>query len=116
MLTRKHFIEFADFLVEEELKIIPRYNQLKADIEELEKGYSSLNPAVIDNFNELYKRILEKMNKQHRELMAEIMLILDKNSLRFNKYQFKNYIISGVEKKELNNIENENTTKLNKVG
>ena len=29
MLTKKHFIEFADFLVEEELKIIPRYNQLK---------------------------------------------------------------------------------------
>ena len=101
MLTRKHYIEFADFLIEEELKLIPRYNALKADIEELEKGYSS-----IDSFDKLYKRILEKMNKQHRELMAEIMLILDKNSLRFNKYQFKNYIISGVEKKELNNIKN----------
>ena len=101
MLTRKHFIEFADFLVEEELKIIPRYNQLKADIEELEKGYSS-----IDSFDKLYKRILEKMNKQHRELTAEIMLILDRNSLRFNKYQFKNYIISHVEKKQLNNIKN----------
>ena len=111
MLTRKHFVEFADFLVEEELKIIPRYNQLKADIEELEKGYSS-----IDSFDKLYKRILEKMNKQHRELTSEIMLLLDKNSLRFNKYQFKNYIISHVEKKQLNNIENENTTKLNKVG
>ena len=111
MLTRKHFVEFADFLVEEELKIIPRYNQLKADIEELEKGYSS-----IDSFDKLYKRILEKMNIQHRELMAEIMLILDKNSLRFNKYQFKNYIISGVEKKELNNPNKEHTIKLNKVG
>ena len=111
MLTRKHFVEFADFLVEEELKIIPRYNALKADIEELEKGYSS-----IDSFDKLYKRILEKMNRQHRELTAEIMLILDKNSLRFNKYQFKNYIISHVEKKQLNNTENENTTKLNKVG
>ena len=111
MLTRKHFVEFADFLVEEELKIIPRYNQLKADIEELEKGYSS-----IDSFDKLYKRILEKMNKQHRELMAEIMLILDKNSLRFNKYQFKNYIISHVEKKQLNNLNKEHTIKLNKVG
>ena len=100
MLTRKHFIEFADFLIEEELKIISRYNQLKADIEELEKGYSS-----IDSFDELYKRILEKMNKQHRELTANIMLILDRNSLRFNRYQFKNYIITHVEKKELNNIE-----------
>ena len=113
MLTRKHYIEFADFLVEEELKIIPRYNALKADIEELEKGYSSLNPAVIDNFNELYKRILEKMNKQHRELMANIMLVLDKNGLYFNKYRFKNYIISGVEKKELNNPNKEHTIKLN---
>ena len=110
MLTRKHFIDFADFLVEEELKIIPRYNQLKADIEELEKGYSS-----IDSFDELYKRILEKMNKQHRELTAEIMLILDKNSLRFNKYQFKNYINTRIEKR-LNNIENDIKTKFNKVG
>ena len=114
MLTRKHYIEFADFLIEEELKIIPRYNQLKADIE-----------LVLNNTNEplsnkqvylIYSKLLEKMNKQHRELTAEIMLILDKNSLRFNKYQFKNYIISHVEKKQLNNTENENTTKLNKVG
>ena len=111
MLTRKHFVEFADFLIEEELKIIPRYNQLKADIEELEKGYSS-----IDTFPKLYKRILEKMNKQHRELTSEIMLILDKNSIRFNKYQFKNYIISHVEKKQLNNVKNTAINNDNKVG
>ena len=101
MLTRKDFIEFADFLVNEELKIISRYNQLREDIAELEKGYSS-----IDTFPKLYRRILERMNKQHRELTSEIMLILDKNSLRFNKYQFKNYIISHVEKKQLNNHNN----------
>jgi hypothetical protein len=41
-----------------------------------------------------------------KDLTSEIMLILDKNSLRFNKYQFKNYIISGVKTKQLNNIEN----------
>ncbi len=111
MLTRKHFIDFADFLIEEELKIIPRYNQLREDIAELEKGYSS-----IDTFPKLYRRILEKMNKQHRELTAEIMLILDKNSLRFNKYRFKNYIISGVEKKELNNLKNTAINNINKVG
>ena len=115
MLTRKHFVEFADFLVEEELKIIPRYNQLKADIEELEKGHFSSSETFIDSFDKLYKRILEKMNKQHRELMAEIMLILDRNSLRFNKHQFKNYINTRIEKR-LNNTEKENTTKLNKVG
>ncbi len=60
--------------------------------------------------------ILEELNKYHRELTANIMLILDKNSLRFNRYQFKNYIISRVEKKQLNNIENKTTTKFNKVG
>ena len=103
MFTKKHFIDFADFLIEEELKIIPRYNELREDIAELEKGYSS-----IDTFPKLYRRILEKMNKQHRELTTEIMLILDKNSLRFNKYQFKNYILAKLEKR--------NTTKLNKVG
>ena len=105
MLTRKHFIDFADFLIEEELKIIPRYNQLKADIEGLEKRYSSIDTFF---FPRLYKIILERMNKQHRELTAEIMLILDKNSLRFNKYQFKNYILAKLEKR--------NTTKFNKVG
>ena len=103
MLTRKHFIEFADFLVEEELKIIPRYNQLKADIEELEKGYSS-----IDSFDELYKRILEKMNKQIPIFIHKFHSDLDRNSLRFNKYQFKNYILAKLEKR--------NTTKFNKVG
>ena len=117
MLSKKHFIEFADFLVNEELKIIPRYNEMTKKLNEL---------ANLDNFwlsnnyeknreqfetlekiiNTAKSEILEKLNKQHRELTSEIMLILDKNSLRFNKYQFKNYIISHVEKKELNNINN----------
>ena len=91
MLTRKHFIDFADFLIEEELKIIPRYNEMVKKLNITAKS-----------------EILEQMNKQHRELTAEIMLILDKNSLRFNKYQFKNYILAKLEKR--------NTTKLNKVG
>ena len=91
MLTRKHFIEFADFLVEEELKIIPRYNEMVKKLNITAKS-----------------EILEELNKYHRELTANIMLILDRNSLRFNKYQFKNYILAKLEK--------ENTTKLNKVG
>ena len=99
MLTRKHFIDFADFLIEEELKIIPRYNEMVKKLNITAKS-----------------EILEQMNKQHRELTAEIMLILDKNSLKFNKYQFKNYIISGVEKKQLKNIENSAINNNNKVG
>ncbi len=98
MLTRKHFVEFADFLVEEELKIIPRYNEMVKKLNITAKS-----------------EILEELNKYHRELTANIMLILDRNSLRFNKYQFKNYINTRIEKR-LNNIENDIKTKLNKVG
>ena len=58
----------------------------------------------------------EIIDMDSNNLTAEIMLILDKNSLRFNKYQFKNYIISGVEKKELNNLKNTAINNINKVG
>ena len=109
MLTKKHFIEFADFLVEEELKIIPRYNEMVKKLNELTDLnnfwlFSDTNNKIM--FNQAKAVILEELNKQHRELTSEIMLVLDKNSLRFNKYQFKNYIISHVEKKQLNNINN----------
>ena len=127
MLTRKHFIDFADFLIEEELKIIPRYNEMVKKLKELTNldnyWLSNNSEDRWEQFKTLEKiintaksEILEKMNKQHRELTAEIMLILDKNSLRFNKYRFKNYIISGVEKKQLNNIENTAINNNNKVG
>ena len=117
MLSKKHFIEFADFLVNEELKIIPRYNEMTKKLNELTNldnfWLSNNYEKNREQFKTLEKiintaksEILEQMNKKYRELTAEIMLILDKNSLRFNKYQFKNYIISGVEKKELKNIEN----------
>mgnify|MGYP001318494875 CR=1 FL=1 len=76
MLTRKHFIDFADLLIDLQIK---------------GKSISI------------------------KDLTSEIMLILDKNSLRFNKYQFKNYINTRIEKR-LNNIENDIKTKLNKVG
>ena len=126
MLTRKHFIDFADFLIEEELKIIPRYNEMVKKLKELTNldnyWLSNNSEDRWEQFKTLEKiintaksEILEKMNKQHRELTAEIMLILDKNSLRFNKYQFKNYINTRIEKR-LNNIENDIKTKLNKVG
>ena len=119
MLTRKHFIDFADFLIEEELKIIPRYNEMVKKLDELTNldnyWLSNNSEKNREQFKTLEKiintaksEILEQMNKQHRELTTEIMLILDKNSLRFNKYQFRNYILAKLEK--------ENITKLNKVG
>ena len=109
MLSKKHFIEFANFLVEEELKIIPRYNEMTKKLNELTDLNNFWLFSDTDNkimFNQAKAVILEELNKYHRELTSEIMLVLDKNSLRFNKYQFKNYIISHVEKKQLNNIEN----------
>ena len=109
MLSKKHFIEFADFLVEEELKIIPRYNEMTKKLNELTDLNNFWLFSDTDNkimFNQAKAVILEELNKQHRELTSEIMLVLDKNSLRFNKYQFKNYIISHVEKKQLNNHNN----------
>ena len=127
MLSKKHFIEFADFLVEEELKIIPRYNEMTKKLNELTNldnfWLSNNYEKNREQFKTLEKiintaksEILEQMNKKYRELTAEIMLILDKNSLRFNKYQFKNYIISGVETKQLKNIENTAINNINKVG
>ena len=109
MLSKKHFIEFADFLVEEELKIIPRYNEMTKKLNELTDLNNFWLFSDTDNkimFNQAKAVILEELNKYHRELTSEIMLVLDKNSLRFNKYQFKNYIISHVEKKQLNNHNN----------
>ena len=93
MLTKRHFIEFADFLVDEQIK-------LKAKKKKLIEEY------ILDI----------NLDKDYEQLTANIMLILDRNSLRFNEYQFKNYIVSHVEKKQLNNTKNENTTNLNKVG
>ena len=82
MLTKKHFVEFADFLVDEKIKLEERKTN---KIQEVVKVF---------------------LDKEYEQLTANIMLILDRNSIRFNKYQFKNYIISGVEKKELNNLKN----------
>jgi hypothetical protein len=120
MLTRKHFIEFADLLVELDNFERPYLNLLIEIIQTLDSNFmnevqSKDNPIGL--IRHKIDRILnhDKPNL-YNNLCKEIMLILDKNSLRFNKYQFKNYIISHVEKKQLNNLKNENTTKLNKVG
>ena len=105
MLSKKHFIEFADLLVE---------------LDNFEKPYKNTLKLAIDTLNELIRDKSYNIHGLHllkdqisnckpdlyNQLTSEIMLVLDKNSLRFNKYQFKNYIISHVEKKQLNNVEN----------
>ena len=116
MLTRKHFIDFADFLV----GLFNRNTQLICDItNDIDKDLSEKSlPLSVWSSNSktwesatcknlgidkiIEKRLLDYYNNNGKE----IQLLLDKNSLRFNKYQFKNYIISRVETKQLNNIEN----------
>ena len=86
MLTKKHFVEFGDFLVDEKIKLEERKTNK-----------------------------IQELDKEYEQLTANIMLILDRNSIRFNKYQFKNYIISHVEKKQLNNDGNTVTNNQTKV-
>ena len=101
MLTRKHFIDFADFMV----SLFNRNTQLICDItndidELICPTQTTCKTLGIDKINE--KRLLDYYNNNGKE----IQLLLDRNSLRFNKYRFKNYIMSHVEKKQLNNINN----------
>ena len=112
MLTRKHFVEFADLLVELDNFERPYKDLLIEIIQTLDHNFmnevqSKNNPIGL--IRHKVDRVLNHNRPNlYNNLTAEIMLILDKNSLRFNKYQFKNYILAKLEK--------ENTTKLNKVG
>ena len=120
MLTRKHFVEFADLLVELNNFEKPYKDLLVEIIQTLDSNFmnevqSKDNPIGLIRYK--IDRVLNHNRPNlYNNLTAEIMLILDKNSLRFNKYRFKNYIISGVEKKQLNNIENTAINNNNKVG
>ena len=112
MLTRKHFIDFADFLVELNNFERPYLDLLVEIIQTLDHNFmnevqSKDNPIGLIRYK--IDRVLNHNKPDlYNNLCKEIMLILDRNSLRFNKYQFKNYILAKLEK--------ENTTKLNKVG
>lgn len=82
MLSRKHFNDFADLFVKLQANHEFNINSLVRDIELSDnptKTAEIVKTRLTDNFNDLYK---------------EVCLILDKNSLRFNKYKFKNYILN----------------------
>ena len=117
MLTRKHFVEFADLLVELKDCEKPYLDLLVEIIQTLDHNFmnevqSKDNPIGLIRYK--VDRVLNHDKPDlYNNLCKEIMLVLDKNSLRFNKYQFKNYIISHVEKKELNNANKEHTIQLN---
>tara|TARA_R110002074_G_scaffold3393_1_gene18018 strand:- start:129 stop:503 length:375 start_codon:yes stop_codon:yes gene_type:complete len=99
MLTSKYFIQFADFMV----NLFNRNTQLVCDItndidillseKEAIQGWHNVNCKSLGIDTIIEKRLLDYYNINGKEMQ----LILDKNSLRFNKYKFKNYIIAKSE-------------------
>ena len=110
MLTRKHFIEFADLLVELDNFEKPYKDLLVEIIQTLDSNFMNEVQSQ-DNPIGLIRHKIDRILNHNRpdlynNLCKRIMLVLDKNGLYFNKYRFKNYIIDRVKTKQLNNIEN----------
>ena len=104
MLTKKHFVEFANFMVE--LKQI-RENRLYSTTKEIDikladiserNGWHNVNVKSLD----IDEVLQEEYKKFYNEIGSNIMFILDKNSLRFNQYMFKNYILAKSKKADTN--------------
>ena len=100
MLTKKHFVEFANFMVE--LKQI-RENRLYSTTKEIDikladiserNGWHNVNVKSLD----IDEVLQEEYKKFYNEIGSNIMFILDKNSLRFNQYMIKNYILAKSKK------------------
>ena len=92
-LSRKHFEQFADFMVNLWNKNKTLSNTIIRDIDLKLDDITTLDipsckSMYIDEIIE--KRLLEHYNNIGKELQ----LLLDKNGLRFNKYRFKNYILA----------------------
>ena len=99
MLTSKYFIQFADFMVGLFNRNTALLNTIIRDIDlELSEkaeiqGWHNVNCKSLGIDKIIEKRLLDYYNTNGREMQ----LLLDKNSLRFNKYMFKNYIIAKSE-------------------
>ena len=91
-LQKRHFVEFADFMVNLWTRNKNLKRRLMIEIDLINEGYNNIIT------NEMKERIAENIESRLLEYYnntgKEIQLILDKNSLRFNKYMFKNYIIA----------------------
>ena len=95
-LSRKHFVEFADFMVNlwsgKAVLQIKIENAINKKLENIE--YNQDLSEISCKSLGIDKIIEEKLLENFNNIGKEIQLILDKNSLRFNKYMFKNYIIA----------------------
>ena len=102
-LSRHHFEQFADFMVNLWNNNKTLTNTIIRDIDLKLDTYSeeiniptSINSKMADIDEVIEKRLLEHYNN----IGKEIQLLLDKNGLRFNKYRFKNYILARCEKND----------------
>ena len=97
-LSRRHFVEFADFMVSLWTRNKNLKRRLMIEIDLINEGYNNIIT------NEMKEKIAENIESRLLEYYnntgKEIQLILDKNSLRFNKYMFKNYIIAKSEQND----------------
>ena len=101
-LSRKHFEEFADFMVnlwnrntQSICNITNDIDILLSEKEEIQ-GWHNVNCKSLGIDTIIEKRLLDYYNNTGKELQ----LLLDKNGLRFNKYRFKNYILARCEKND----------------
>ena len=101
-LSKKHFIEFADFMVNlwsgKAVLQIKIENEINKKLENIE--YNQDLSEISCKSLGIDKIIEEKLLENFNYVGKEIQLILDKNSLRFNKYMFKNYIIAKSEQND----------------
>ena len=97
-LSRRHFVEFADFMVSLWTRNKNLKRRLMIEIDLINEGYNKIIT------NEMKEKIAENIESRLLEYYnntgKEIQLILDKNSLRFNKHMFKNYIIAKSEQND----------------
>jgi hypothetical protein len=98
-LSRRHFVEFADFMV----SLWTRNKSLtNTIIKDIDLKFDDITTLDIPSCKSLYiDEIIEKRLLEHyNNIGKDIQLILDKNSLRFNKHMFKNYIIAKSEQND----------------
>ena len=97
-LSRHHFEQFADFMVDLWTRNKNLKRRLMIEIDLINEGYNNIIT------NEMKEKIAEnieaRLTEYYNNTGKEIQLLLDKNGLRFNKYRFKNYIVARCEQND----------------
>ena len=89
MLSKKHFIEFADLLVELDNFEKPYKDLLIEIIQTLDSNFMNEVQSKDNPIGLIRHKVDRVLNHDrpdlYNQLTSEIMLVLDKNSIRFNK-------------------------------